>query len=58
MRAAALRLGCCAVVLGIVVATGFEPSYNAAGFSAALGATGARALKAVVQVCRSLQQPV
>ena len=35
---------------GIVVATGFEPSYNATGFSAALGATAARALKAVIQV--------
>ena len=40
------------VVAGIVVATGAEPSFNAAGFSAALGATAARALKAVVQVTR------
>ena len=42
------------VVAGIVLATGFEPSYNAAGFSAAMAATAARAIKAIIQV-RSLR---
>ena len=38
------------VVAGIVLATGFEPSYNAVGFSAAMAATAARAVKAIIQV--------
>lgn len=39
------------VVIGIVIATGAEPSFNLAGFSAAVVATSARAFKSVLQVC-------
>lgn len=39
------------VMAGIVLATGFEPSFNSFGFLAALGACCARAFKAVLQVC-------
>lgn len=38
------------VVVGIVIATGAEPSFNLAGFSAAVVATSARAFKSVLQV--------
>ena len=38
------------VMAGIVVATGFEPSFNSFGFLAAMGACCARAFKAVLQV--------
>ena len=38
------------VVVGIVIATGAEPSFNMAGFSAAIVATSARAFKSVLQV--------
>ncbi len=38
------------VMAGIILATGFEPSFNTFGFLAAVGACGARALKAVLQV--------
>ena len=37
------------VVLGVVVASGFEPSFNLVGFTAAITATVARALKTVLQ---------
>jgi hypothetical protein len=37
------------VVLGVVVASGFEPSFNLFGFTAAITATVARALKTVLQ---------
>lgn len=38
------------VVIGIVIATGAEPSFNLAGFGAAVTATAARAFKSVLQV--------
>ena len=38
------------VMAGIILATGFEPSFNSFGFLAAVGACGARAFKAVLQV--------
>ena len=38
------------VVIGIVIATGAEPSFNLAGFAAAVTATAARAFKSVLQV--------
>ena len=38
------------VMAGIVLATGFEPSFNSFGFLAAMGACCARAFKAVLQV--------
>ena len=38
------------VMAGIVLATGFEPSFHSLGFFAAIGACGARAFKAVLQV--------
>ena len=38
------------VMAGIVLATGFEPSFNSLGFFAAMGACCARAFKAVLQV--------
>ena len=38
------------VVVGIVIATGAEPSFNLAGFAAAVTATAARAFKSVLQV--------
>ena len=38
------------VMAGIVLATGFEPSFNTFGFLAATGACCARAFKAVLQV--------
>ena len=38
------------VMAGIVLATGFEPSFNSFGFLAAVGACCARAFKAVLQV--------
>ena len=38
------------VMAGIVLAAGFEPSYNAFGLAACMGAAAARALKAVLQV--------
>ncbi len=38
------------VIIGIVIATGAEPSFNMAGFSASVIATAARALKSVLQV--------
>lgn len=37
------------VIIGIVIATGAEPSFNMAGFSASVIATAARALKSVLQ---------
>lgn len=37
------------VVAGTVLASGFEPSFHAAGFCACLGAAAARALKSVLQ---------
>ncbi|KAL3138313.1 hypothetical protein ABBQ32_006124 [Trebouxia sp. C0010 RCD-2024] len=37
------------VVIGIVIATGAEPSFNLAGFAAAVTATAARAFKSVLQ---------
>lgn len=37
------------VIVGIVIATGAEPSFNLAGFTAAVVATAARALKSVLQ---------
>ena len=37
------------VVGGVVLATGFEPSFDAVGFGTAVAATGARSLKAVLQ---------
>jgi len=37
------------VVIGVVIATGFEPSFHAFGFGAAVAATAARAFKAVLQ---------
>lgn len=43
------------VVIGIVIATGAEPSFNLAGFGAAVTATGARAFKSVLQVSCPLQ---
>lgn len=39
------------VVIGIVIATGAEPSFNLAGFAASVMATAARAFKSVLQVC-------
>jgi drug/metabolite transporter (DMT)-like permease len=39
------------VVVGIVVATGFEPSFHMLGFCVCMLATGLRALKSVLQVC-------
>ena len=36
------------VVLGVVVASGFEPSFNTLGFTACIAATAARALKTVL----------
>lgn len=36
------------VVLGVVIASGFEPSFNLLGFSACIAATAARALKTVL----------
>ena len=39
------------VIVGIVIATGAEPSFNLAGFAASVVATAARALKSVLQVC-------
>lgn len=38
------------VMAGIVLATGSEPSFHSLGFLAAMGACGARAFKAVLQV--------
>lgn len=38
------------VMAGIMLATGYEPSYNAVGFAASIAAAAARALKAVLQV--------
>lgn len=38
------------VMVGIVLAAGFEPALNIIGFLACFGASGARALKAVLQV--------
>eukprot|EP00891_Asterochloris_glomerata_P008922 jgi/Astpho2/8922/e_gw1.00133.114.1_t len=37
------------LMLGIVINTGFEPSFNLIGFTACMAATGARALKSVMQ---------
>jgi len=37
------------VVVGVVIATGFEPSFHAFGFGAAVAATAVRAFKAVLQ---------
>ena len=42
------------VVIGIVIATGAEPSFNLAGFAAAVTATAARAFKSVLQVSHPL----
>ena len=36
------------VVLGVVIASGFEPSFNVVGFSACIAATVMRALKTVL----------
>ena len=41
------------LMLGIVINTGFEPSFNLIGFTACMTATGARALKSVMQVGHS-----
>lgn len=41
------------LMLGIVINTGFEPSFNLIGFTACMAATGARALKSVMQVGHS-----
>ncbi len=38
------------IMAGIVLATGFEPSFNSIGFLTAVSATCARAFKAVLQV--------
>lgn len=38
------------VMLGLVVATGGEPSFHVLGFAATIGATALRALKTVMQV--------
>lgn len=38
------------VVLGICIASGFEPSFHAVGFACCLLATAARAFKSVLQV--------
>ena len=40
------------IMAGIVLATGFEPSFHSIGFLTAVGACGARAFKAVLQVRR------
>jgi drug/metabolite transporter (DMT)-like permease len=37
------------VVVGIIIASGFEPSFHMMGFLACMGGTGARALKSVLQ---------
>ncbi len=36
------------VVLGVVIASGFEPSFNIIGFSSCIAATVMRALKTVL----------
>ena len=46
------------VMAGIILATGFEPSFNSFGFLAAVGACGARAFKAVLQVTPAPQTGV
>ena len=46
------------VMAGIILATGFEPSFNSFGFLAAVGACGARAFKAVLQVTPAPQNVV
>lgn len=38
------------IMVGIMLAAGFEPSFHAVGFLACFGASAARALKAVLQV--------
>ena len=43
------------LMLGIVINTGFEPSFNLIGFTACMVATAARALKSVMQVGHSSQ---
>ena len=45
------------VMAGIVLATGFEPSFNSFGFLAATGACCARAFKAVLQVSSASISP-
>jgi hypothetical protein len=42
------------VMTGIILSAGFEPSFHLVGFSAAMGASGARAFKAVLQVPRCM----
>lgn len=42
------------IMAGIVLATGFEPSFHTIGFLTAVGACGARAFKAVLQVHTSM----
>lgn len=38
------------VMLGIIISAGFEPSFHGFGFLASMGASSARAFKAVLQV--------
>ena len=40
------------LMVGVVINTGFEPSFNLIGFAACATATGTRALKSVMQVSR------
>lgn len=40
------------VVAGIVITSGFEPSFHATGLMFCIGATCARAYKSLLQVCR------
>lgn len=42
------------VMMGIVLSAGFEPSFHGFGFMASMGASGARAFKAVLQVIETL----
>ena len=44
------------IMAGIVLATGFEPSFHTLGFLTAVGACGARAFKAVLQVRTSMPE--
>lgn len=46
------------IMAGIILATGFEPLFHSFGFLAAVGACGARAFKAVLQVTPAPQDVV